>query len=316
LKAANVLAKRDCVVMGYSSAQKFSKTNSIVIDAKMLFPPGYVKFVSVKRCQRPNAINSISVDDSILIASSLAIETDSIMSTMFYDMISGDKELLHKVKGCVYEVNMGITGWIDGKRVMLGNRAQMKHHGVDVPAENKESKYCPDTADIVYLAVGNESVAMFIIEVKASAAIKNSLWSLDDNDIVLAVKTKDSLVTKAKLADLYDLNADKIKILPFDQHSAFDDFTRYTSRSGSDIACNGTFTSFAKALVTAKNLIRDMMVTSATLFVSLVVIAIIGILFVVFAGAGTESIMSATNVMIYNAIWLAVMFILQVWRKY
>jgi Cu+-exporting ATPase len=320
LKAAKALSPKDCVVMGYTAASKFSKANAVVIDAGLLFPAGSVRFLNVKRCQKPNAINAINIDEAIVIAASLAIKSDSIMSSMFYDMISGDKDLLYKVEGCVYEVNMGITGWMGTKKVMLGNRAQMKHHGVDVPAENKERTHCPDNGEIVYLAVGSESVAMFIIEVVANPAVKHSLWELDANGIVLAVKTKDSLVTVAKLADVYDLNPEKVKILTFDQHTSFDDFSRYTSRGGSEIACNGTFTSFAKALVTAKNLIRDMMVTSATLFVSLFIAGIAGLMFVIFAGSGTglgtEGLMSASNILIYNSAWLAIMFILQGLRRY
>ncbi|MCL1831500.1 MAG: hypothetical protein FWG45_01155 [Oscillospiraceae bacterium] len=316
LKASKMLAKRDCVVMGYLAAQKYARANAVIIDAGLLFPPGTVRFLNVKRCQKPNAINSISIDESIVIAASLAIKTESVMSSMFYDMINGDKDILYKIEGCIYEVNMGITGWMGAKRVMLGNRDQMKHHGVDVPAENKERRHCPDNADIVYLAVGNESVAMFIIEVIPSPAIKHSLWALDEEGVVVAVKTKDSLVTKSKLADIYDLNPEKVKILSFDQHTGFDDFSRYTSRGSSEIACGGTFTSLSKALVTAKMLIRHMTLNMAAMFASIIVAGILGLFFVIFAASGTGAAMSSTVITLYNTAALAVMFIIQGLRRY
>jgi Cu+-exporting ATPase len=313
LKAAKSLAKSDCVVMGYTAAQKFSKANAIVIDAGILFPAGSVKFLNVKRCQKPNAINSISIDESIIIAASLAIKGNSIMSSMFYDMIAGDSDLLHKIESCIYEVNMGINGWMGNKRVMLGNREQMKHHGVDVPAENKERRHCPDNGDVVYLAVGSETVAMFFIEVVPNSAVKHGLWELDANGVALAVKSRDSLVTVAKLADIFELNPERVRVLSYDQHSGFDDYSKYTSRGSSEIACNGTFTSFARALTTAKMLIRDMMVTSATLFVSVFVAGFLGILFVIFSAT---SVMSASTIFIYNMIWLGIMLVLQALRRY
>ena len=319
LKASKVLSEKECVVMGYSAANKFSKVNSVVVDASLLFPPGCVKFLNVKRCQRPNCIDTINIDESLVIAASLAIKSESIMSSMFYDIIGGDEEVLYKIEGCVYEVNMGITGWMGSRRVMLGNREQMKHHGIDVPAENKERRHCPENGDVVYLAVGSESVAMFIIEVTPNSAVKHGLWELDDNDVVLAVKTKDSLVTKARLADLYDISPERIKILPFDQHTTYDDFTHYSSRGDSKIACNGTFTSFTKAIITAKNLIRDMTVTSATMFVSLFCAVLLGIMFMIFAGSNsgqTETLMSATNLMFYNMSWVVLVLILQGLRRY
>jgi len=313
LKAAMSLSKSECVVMGYTAAQKFSKANAVVVDASVLFPAGSVKFLNVKRCQKPNAIDAVTIDESIIIAASLAIKGNSIMSSMFYDMISGDSDLLYKIENCIYEVNMGITGWMGTKRVMLGNREQMKHHGVDVPAENKERRHCPENADIVYLAVGSETVAMFFIEVVPNPAVKNSLWELESNGVALAVKTKDSLVTVSKLADIFELDNERIRVLTYDQHPSFDDYSKYTSRGSSEIACNGTFTSFARALITAKTLIRDMMTTSAVLFVSVFVAGLLGLMFVIFAASG---MMSASMIIIYNSIWLGIMLLLQLVRRY
>ncbi|MCL1904238.1 MAG: hypothetical protein FWF94_07465 [Oscillospiraceae bacterium] len=313
LRASNVLAKSDCVVMGFNAAHKFSYANAVIIDARVLFPPGSVRFLNARRCQKPNAINSINIDESIVISASLAIKTDSIMSSMFNDMISGDKDLLYKIENCIYEVNMGIMGWMGTQRVLLGNREQMKHHGIEIPDEEKERKYRTDNADVVYLAVGTEAVAMFFIEVIPNPAVKNSLRELDENEFVLAVKTEDSLVTVAKLADMFELEPSRIRVLPFDLHKSFEDYSRYTSRGSSEIACNGTFTSFAKALVTAKTLIRDMMVTSALLFMTVIIAALMGLIFTIFAATG---MLSASTVIIYNTICLFVVFILQGLRRY
>ncbi|MCL2072139.1 MAG: hypothetical protein FWH07_07915 [Oscillospiraceae bacterium] len=313
LKASKALSGRDCVVMGFTAAHKFSNANAVVVDAGVLFPAGSVKFLNAKRCQKPNAINSISIDESIVISASLAIKTNSIMSPMFRDMISDDADILYKIENPVYEVNMGITGWMGSKRVMLGNREQMKHHGVDIPAEKTERKYCPDNADIVYLAVGSEAVAMFFIEVVPNPAVKNSLRELDENGIVLAVRTKDSLVNVAKLADIFELEPNRVRVLSFDQHSGFDNYSRYTSRGSSEIACNGTFTSLAKALVTAKALIRDIVVTSAVLFMTVIIAGLMGLIFTIFAAAG---MLSASSVIIYNIVCLIIVFVLQGLRRY
>lgn len=313
LRVSKSLSKSDSVVMGYKAAQKFAKANAVVIDANLLFPAGSVKFLNVKRCQKPGAFNTVSIDESIVIAASVAIKGNSIMSPMFFDMISGDSEILYKIENCIYEVNMGITGWMGSKRVMLGNREQMKHHGVEVPHIKKERKYCPENGEVVYLSVGGETVAMFFVEVVPNQAVKNCLKELEHNGFALSVKTQDSLVTVNKLADVFEFNPERIKILPFDLHGRFDEFSRYTSRGSSEVACNGTFTSFAKALTATKTLIRDMTVNSMTVFVSVFLAAVLGLIFVVFAEVG---MLSASAVIIYNAAWLAVMLILQGLRRY
>ena len=66
-------------------------------------------------------------------AASLAIHTDGILSYPFYDMTLGNKDLLKKVDNCIYEDNCGVTGWIGTKRVMLGGRALMEMHNIDLP---------------------------------------------------------------------------------------------------------------------------------------------------------------------------------------
>ncbi|MDR0197356.1 MAG: hypothetical protein LBI36_03970 [Oscillospiraceae bacterium] len=313
LRVSKTLSKYDCVVMGYKAAQKFSKANAVVIDAGLLFPAGSIKFLNVKRCQKPGTLDAVSIDESIVIAASLAIKTGSIMSYMFYDMISGDSELLYKIENCIYEVNMGITGWMGSKRVLLGNREQMKHHGIDIPDIKKERKHCPENGEVVYLAVGGETVAMFFIEVVPNGAVKSALRELSANGVALAVRTKDSLVTVNKLADIFELNPEKIRLLPFDLHKKFDDYSRYTSRGNSEIACNGTFTSFAKALVTAKTLIRDMTVTSAAMFTGLLFGGMLLFAFILFAAT---NMLSALSIIAYNAVWLVIVLILQGLRRY
>ncbi|MCL2632921.1 MAG: hypothetical protein FWD34_00220 [Oscillospiraceae bacterium] len=313
LRASKSLSKSDSVVMGYKAAQRFSKANAVVLDAGLLFPPGSVKFLNVKRCQKPGTLNSVSIDESIVIAASLAIKTNSIMTHMFYDMISGDDEILYKIENCIYEVNMGITGWMGTKRVMLGNREQMKHHSIDVPELKKERKHCPDNGEVVYLAVGGETIAMFFIEVLANPAVKLGLKELEFNGIALAVKTKDSLVSVNKIADIFEINPEKIKILPFDLHKKFDDYSRYTSRGSSEIACNGTFTSLAKALVCAKTMMRDMTVTSASMLTGLFLAGGLGLIFVLFVLPG---MLTASSIIVYNLVWLVIMLVLQGLRRY
>ncbi|MCL2035920.1 MAG: hypothetical protein FWG83_00845 [Oscillospiraceae bacterium] len=317
LKAAKSLSKSEAVVMGYTAAHKYSQANAVVVDANLLFPAGSVKFLNVKRCQKPNAINTVQIEEYMVVAASLAIKGNSIMSSMFNDIINNDSDVLCKIENCIYEVNMGLMGWMGSKRVMLGNRDQMKHHGVSIPDEATESKHCPENGDVVYLAIGSEAVAMFFIEVIANPAVRNAVRELVANDVALAVKSKDSLVTAAKINEVFGLEVEpditRVRVLPFDQHNSFDDYSRYTSRGNSEIACNGTFTSFAKALITAKTLIRDMMVTSALMFVSVFVGGMLGI---VFTAATATGLMSASVVTVYHLVWLVIILILQGLRRY
>ena len=52
------------------------------------------------------------------------------MTPMFYDIIGGRTELLEPVESYIYEDSMGLCGWINNKRVLLGNRDLMLNHSI------------------------------------------------------------------------------------------------------------------------------------------------------------------------------------------
>ncbi len=313
LSASKSLSKTSSVVLGYNAAVKFSEVNSVLVDASSLFPAGSIAFRNIKRCQPANSLNVYAIDEAIITAASLAIKSGSILTYMFYDMVAGRSELLYEVDNCIYEVNMGISGWIGNNRIMLGNRDQMKHHGIKVPDIRKERKYCSENGDVVYLAVSGETVAMFFIEIIPNSEIKHSMQELDRRGIAVIVRTKDSLVTVNKLADVFEMSPTMLRVLPFDMHEKFDECSKYTSRGNGGVSCNGTFTSFARALVASKKLVRDITLTSSTVFAGVFLAALLGLIFMLFTSV---NMFTTTNIVIYNLIWFAVMLILQAFRKY
>ncbi|MDR1754522.1 MAG: hypothetical protein LBR74_06395 [Eubacterium sp.] len=313
-RASKQLNKYDSAILGYSSATSFADVNSILIDASALFPAGSIAFCNIKRCQGKNSINKIAIDEAIITAASLAIKSGSILSNMFYDIIVGKSEMLYEVENCIYEANMGITGWIGPRRVMLGNREQMKHHSIIIPDRKIEKKYIKSAEEVVYLASGGEAVAMFFIDVLPNPETKRFLHELvQKNEISVIIKTRDSLVTVGKISDIFDVDSEKIKILPFSLHEKFDECTRYTSKGRGDLSCNGTFTSFASALVTAKKLVKDISYSAATVLASCFFALILGAIFTLFT---MTDMFSASAVLAYNLIWLVLMLTMQSFRKY
>jgi len=313
LRASKALAKNDAVVLGYNSAERFSKTNSVLIDAQALFPAGSVDFRNLKRCQQPNSLAGFAIDDAIITAASLAIKSGSILTSMFYDMIAGKSEMLYPIDNCIYEVNMGISGWMGNKRVMLGNRDQMKHHGIKVPDQKKEDEYSKKFGEVVYLASGGETVAMFFLKIVPNPQIRRSLQALQRQGTSIIVRTRDSLVTAHSLAEAYGLKPENLRIIPFDLHAKFDDCTKYSSRGNGNVACSGTFSSFASALITAKKIMHSIILSSSAVFIGLFLAVILSVIFTIFGGG---AVFSSTGILIYNGFFFLMMLAMQGVRKY
>lgn len=312
-RASKKLNECNAVLLGYDAAVEFADVNTVMVDAKSLFPAGSVQVVKLKRWQKKNSVVKTSVDEVILMAASLAIHTDGILSYPFYDMTLGNKELLQKVDNCIYEDNCGVTGWIGTKRVMLGGRALMQMHNIDLPNKKNEQKYCPEGYEPVYLAVSGEVVAMFVISMTPNPEIKSTLKALQAKGITVLVHTTDSLVTVENIADLYELDASLIKILPHEAHEEFGECTKYTSRGSGSLSCSGTFTSFARGIMAAKKLVRDFAISHALMLGT----CALGLLLVlVMVLLRQMNLLTPSVITLYNTVSVLAMMAVQSFRKY
>ena len=311
--ATKSLLRGGSTVLGYSTAEEFSEANSIITDVASIFPASSVECTNLKPCRLQNSINNISLDQAIILAASLAIKSGSILSRLFYEMIGGKEELIADIDGCVYEDNMGVMGWYENKRLIMGNREHMKHHSIKVPEMSAIAKYCRNGSDAVYLAVGGELTIIFFVRLTANPNIRNCLCDLSDRGVSLIVKTTDSLVTAGKIADLFDVDPEKIKVINSDLHGIFGECTKYTSRGSGGITCNGTFTSFGRALLASKKLVKDVNLSQTVMLAGIFLAAVLG---AIFALSVKTMVFSPAVIIIYNLFWMLPVLLVQAFRKY
>lgn len=311
--ATKALLKDGSTILGYSTAEEYSEVNSVITDVSAIFPAASVECTNIKPCRLQNSINNIALDQAIILAASLSIKCGSILSRLFYEMIDGDESLLTDIEGCVYEDNMGVMGWYGNKRLIMGNREHMKHHGIKVPEMSAIAKYCRNGSDAVYLAVGGELTIMFFIRLTANHNVRNCLCDLSDKGVSLIVKTTDSIVTAGKIADLFDIDPEKIKIINSDLHGIFTECTKYTSRGSGAVTCNGTFTSFGRAILASKKLMKDVNLSQTVMTVGIFLAAVLG---AILALSVKTLVFSPAVIIAYNLIWMLPVLLVQAFRRY
>ncbi len=312
-RASRKLSECNSAILGYDSAVEFADVNTVLVDAKALFPAGTVQVAKVKQWHKKNPMVKVSVEEAILLAASLAIHTDGVLSYSFYDMTLGDKELLQKVDNCIYEDNCGITGWIGARRVMMGGRQLMKTHHIDLPALKSEAKYCTDGMEPVYLAVSGEIVAMFVISMTPNKEVQNYLKRFEEEQVSVLVRTTDSIVTQESICDIYGISSEYVRVLPHEAHQEYNECTKYTSRGNGALCGSGTFTSFARGVLAAKNLIRDFVLSKSLIIGSA---GLGGFLALIMVLMKQISFITPTVVTIYGLLVTAAMLVLQKLRKY
>lgn len=312
-RATKSLLRYGSTVLGYSTAEEYSETNAVMTDVSAIFPASSVECTNLKPCRLQNSINNISLDQAIILAASLAIKSGSILSRLFYEMIGGNEELIADIDGCVYEDNMGVMGWYGNKRLIMGNREHMKHHSIKVPEMSAITKYCRNGSDAVYLAVGGELTIIFFIRLTANPNIRSCLCDLSDRGVSLIVKTTDSLVTAGKIADLFDIDPEKIKVLGSNLHEIFGECTKYTSRGSGGITCNGTFTAFGRAILASKKLVRDVSLSQTVMLAGVFLATVLG---AIFALSLKTMVFSPAVIIAYNLFWMLPVLLVQAFRRY
>lgn len=313
--------ERGAAILGYSAAEELNETNAVLVNAKVLFPADSIKVVNICGYDTPKTRGEgkINIDEAIIYAASLAVASDSVLSDALFHILNYKEELLRPVSGCVYENNLGVMGWIERRRVLLGTRAHMKAHEITVPNTKKEAIANKNNDEVIYLAVGGEVCLLFFIRPAADPEIRRSVRELAFRDIKLVVKTVDGMITAPVLASVFGIDENDVKILPYEMHETFDDNTKFVSSGSAAISSNGSFSSVANAVVSARA-VRD----RATLgnIIQVVGIIIAYIVAVIFSLVSNEDWLrnnfNAFNIfwiMIYNTVWGAFTMLLQLLRR-
>ena len=286
-------------VLGYGAVEEYSETNAVLLDAKTLIPPSSIEITNICGYDKPKnrGEGKVNVDEAIIYAASLAVSADSVMSDAFFNMLGYKKELLKTVSGIVYENNLGVMGWIDRRRVLLGNRAHMKAHEISVPNIKKEAAANVNNDEVIYLAVGGEVCLLFFVSIKANKEACDSVEDLSRRGVSLIIRTIDGMITGSLVANLFNIDERTVRIIPFESHEIFNEYTKFTSRGSAALCCNGTLSSFTGAVSATKSLKTRITIGSVMQIFGVGLGIVLAFIFMIFS---KHEMFSEINLLIYN----------------
>ncbi len=305
--ASKKCLRSSSALIGYSAIEEFKKTNSILIDINTLFPEGTVDFVNLKQ------ISALSIEEGILYAASLTSHANSILKSTFYKMLKGKTEMLYPIDSYIYEDGLGISGWIDNKRVLFGTRELMEDHSIEgLPSKSKESQYVKGNDSVLYLSISGEVTTLFIVKTKISLGVKKWLQEIEKEGISVVMHSVDAFISLSYLSELFDISPEFFRLLPFRNHSGFDEITTYQEKINSPLICSGKFQPFALALITAKRLYKTIRTGIGFMTVSAILGSVIA---VIFSLMSSLSQLTCGVVIIYHLIWTILVLIFQSIKK-
>jgi len=216
LLAVNVPVRRLCrkvngygaMIAGFPSIKQFCDTTAIMIDAEELFPADSIELEGIK------TFVEYQVDESLLCGIAILKEAHNPIANAFDSVVSEAKETLPEVESVLYEDELGLVGWVNSERILVGSRRLLEKYQVRIPAHTDEQKYLDEDKQITYISRAGRTVAMLVTAYSADAELQSELQRAEKNGISFLIRTTDYNITDELVAKYYNLFYRSLKVLP------------------------------------------------------------------------------------------------------
>ena len=306
LRLSNKLTPNGAMVAGYESISKFADTEGVVLKASDIFPPENVTLHAIK------AFDQSKIDSVILDAASVVCSTRGMLTGVFNKIIGSDKNMLHPVDHLTYEDCMGLSAWVNGKRVLIGNRDLMIHHGVEVPSLDYEKRYVKDSKNIIYLSNSGELSAMFVISYNPNSSVMEELDKLADNGMFLIVETSDPNITAEKIHEAYDFPLEQLQIMPAKTNDEYRSMTEEQSSAPARVGFIGGAKTMIRTIIDCMkvkaSISQGVVIQMASLIIGYGIIA-------VFSLVGDLGMLNFVHLILYQLFWTLLVLIIPNLKK-
>lgn len=288
-------ARHKAVIPGPSAVDALGRVNTVLLSDRDLFPVGSVQLHGMKTFEKER------LDVLILYGASMLVKNCVTLREIFLQIIQNNQKLLYPVESLNKETGYGFTGWIEHNRVIIGNRAMMQRHDIELPSMDYENKYTKNGRMApIYMAVAGKLFGMFLVSYRPNAGARKILDRLAQSGISVLVQSDDFNVTSKLVASTYRIPKGTIKVLSRPECDVLQAETAYRAESEGIMVHSGTCASFlggmraAASAASGERLAR--IVQAAAIFLS----ALFGVLLAFYAGLGSISL---GTVLLYQIAW-------------
>ncbi len=269
---ASALKRLNCygaTLSGYATVSKLDASNTLATDSKELFPNGTIRLVDMK------ALSNVSVYQAILDAIALTENIGSPLAEMFKQAMDAPSDKPLEVDSAVYEDKMGVSGWVNDRRVFVGNRILMESHGFNnIPEIELDKKIMRKGYFPVYVATDNSPAVLFVVKYFADDEIMYELKRLCNTGTTVCVKNCDPNISAEMLCDYFGLYKDSIYVMSRHGSDQYSLITKEAESYEAGAVCTKSVCGLFATLTAAINIKR----LSSVLFILYTVCSILGFL--------------------------------------
>lgn len=234
------------VVPGPSAVRALGSANTVLLRARDLFPAGSVRLHGIKTFEKER------IDLAILYAASILSVQCETLRGVFMGMLDNNEKLLAKVENATTEIGCGFTGWINGSRILLGNREMMRRHDIEVPSLDYENRYTKNgQRSPIYLAVSGKLFGMFLVSYRPSRRAAEALSRLAESGASVLIQAEDFNITAPLVTEAYGLPEGIVKVLSQPEQDALENELTYHPESEGVMIHGGTCASLLGGMYAA-----------------------------------------------------------------
>ena len=293
-RANSVLKRYNAFLPGYLSGKDIDNINVVCVDITDLFGEDDVKLYNIK------TFGGLALDKAIIDASALLTAANSPMQYMFSDFSS--VEAIPETDSIAYEEKMGLSGWVGGRKTLIGNRMIMETHGISVPPIEVDKKIIRNGYFPVYLASEGQLSALFIVGYNANSNVSYCLKQMYNSGLTLLVKTCDPNITDEMIADYFGIHRDSVKIMSRESEIVM---KKAHSSDCATLICEDTLGYF-NGILTSIKLCKY---SWYSVVAQIIAIALAFLVFGIVVATGSFGFLNIVSLFIYNFISLLVVYI-------
>ena len=200
------LNKAGGMISGQKAVEDYSRANAIVIDSAELFDQQACRLHGIRDFKK------VRIDDLTLYAAAIMVKSGGPLTAVF-DQVVSKRDLLPAVHSFNYEERMGVSGWINGQKVIMGNRNMMKLHNMTLPDISEEEKYTYDGRKVIYLAIANQLAAMMVVSYAPNKKLAPFIRRLGTDGVTVLLRNYDSNITTDMINEVFGVRFNNIRLI-------------------------------------------------------------------------------------------------------
>lgn len=300
-------AQVGAVIPGWRDIRQLGRINVIQVTARDLFPSGCVTLSGIK------PVNPEHIDLAIVYAASILAEAGPTLREVFLSMLGENRNLLAQVDDRETVYGKGYVGWINKRRVLVGNRALMQDYGVKIPSLEYEQHHTVNQRRVIYLAVSGKLFAMFQVAYQRDPDTAVVLESLRRTGMSLVVDCDDFNCDVQLLETAYSLPAGSVKVLTAAERKTLDPAVAWLPESDGNMLHLGSFASFVGGLEAAGGAAEGEHKASALVTASVLFGCVLGVLLTLTGGLTS---LPLAALVLYQAAWCVLALIFPLIQRY